>query len=94
MRVQTYLDKSDPVRLLRCLLFVMFLSVFSFLSVPRFQTRAEQNQLLGLTDAEFKKLVNAANKKARERGYKIEELESSLSKEGKLFLACYGPKQD
>lgn len=81
-----------PVRLLRSLLFVIFLCVFSFLSVPQFQTWAEQNQQLGLTDSEFKKLIDTANKKAKELGYKIEELEFSLSKDGKLCVAQYGSK--
>jgi len=66
---------------------------FPFLGVHGVKAWAEQNQQLGLTDTEFKTLVDAANNKAKELGYKIEELEFSLSKDGKLFVAYYGPKQ-
>ena len=78
---------------LRIFLFVISLCAFPFLCVPGSEARAGQNQPLGLTDTEFKKLVDAANQKAKERGYKIAEMEFSLSKDGKLFVAQYGPKQ-
>lgn len=81
------------IQLLRSFLFLTFLCAFPFLGGHGVEACAEQNQQLGLTASEFKKLIDTANKKAKELGYKVEELEFKLSKEGKLFVADYYPKQ-
>lgn len=83
----------DPVQLLRSFLVLTCLCGFSFLGAHGVKAWAGQNQQLGLTDSEFKQLIDTANKKAKELGYKVEELEFKLSKEGKLFVADYYPKQ-
>ena len=76
----------------------MLLCFLAFLGIIFFELREARSlqviqQPLGITEKETNVLIAAANNKARSLGYKPEELNFELSKDGRLFKAYFYPKQ-
>jgi hypothetical protein len=70
----------------------VYLLIFSAVFCPC-ESWAQKESLLDLSKTELKALIDVAERKARELGYKPESLEREIAKSGNLFRVSYYPRQ-
>lgn len=71
----------------------LWLSVLSVISIPENIILPQEPAPASVTEIETRTVTEAAHKKARELGYKPEQLEFELTRAGELYVANYYPKQ-
>jgi len=72
---------------------LILLAGIYFVGIPSSYPSFQPQQQLKLSDSEIKIITDAARNKAKELGYKPDQMNIRLSSEGNLFVVDFYPKQ-